>query len=307
MPRPSLAELESRCQKADHRRIGNWMARRVARPLALRVTWLVLPWGISAHAVTLAAFLTGLAAAAGFAQGNVGGWLIGAALLQVWYLLDHVDGQLARFHGTASLDGVALDYLMHHMLGLCLPLAIGFGLFARSLEPAWLIAGVAWGVGGLLIGLVHDVRYKAFIQRLKIVEGTLEVVGGGGARSLPAPPVPRSVRGFCGWLSRKLCEPHVVMNLLALLAVLSWALDPLLFFAGVYVLGMALLAPLVAGVQLARSLRQSAAETEFKAWFRVPAGATLAYRDGLWRVEEQWTMDNGQWTTADDSLPPPLS
>jgi hypothetical protein len=70
MTRPALAELELRCQKPDHRRIGNWMARHVTRPLALRVTWLLLPMGLSAHAATLIAWLTGLAAAAAFAWGD---------------------------------------------------------------------------------------------------------------------------------------------------------------------------------------------------------------------------------------------
>jgi len=290
MRRPSLAELETRCQKADYRRIGNWMARRVARPLALRVTWIVLPWGISAHAVTLVAFLTGLAAAAGFAQGGIGGWLLGAALLQLWYLLDHVDGQLARYHGTASLDGVALDYLMHHVLGLCLPLGIGYGLFAGSFEPLWLLAGVAWGVGTLGIGLVNDVRYKAFIQRLKIVDGQLEVVGGGGARSLPAPAVPRSLRPLASWLARKLCEPHVAMNLLGAVALFAWLVeDTRLWLGCVYVAGMALLAPVVASVQLLRSLRQGATESEFKAWFRVPDDTALTYRGDRWVAEKQPT------------------
>lgn len=274
------------------------MARRVARPLALRVTWIVLPWGISAHAVTLAAFLTGLAAAAGFAQGGVGGWLIGAALLQIWYLLDHVDGQLARYYGTASLDGVALDYLMHHVLGLCLPLGVGYGLFAMTFEPLWLLVGAMWGVGTLVIGLVNDVRYKAFIQRLKIVDGQLEVVGGGGAQSLPAPAVPRRLRPLAGWMARKLCEPHVVMNLLGLVAVLVWLVDDhRLWLASMYVASMALLAPFVAAVQLLRTLRQEMAETEFKAWFRVPADAAMVYRGDRWVVESLATPATGDRDT----------
>ena len=54
------------------------------------------------------------------------GWIVAAGLLQLWYLLDHVDGQLARLRGTASLDGVQLDFLMHHTVNLLVPLgAVG--------------------------------------------------------------------------------------------------------------------------------------------------------------------------------------
>ena len=218
MQRPSLAELDRICQKPQHRRVGNWMARRVSRPMALRVTWLVAPWGVSAHLTTLAAWASGVAAAAALAWGTVGGWLAGAVLLQLWYLLDHVDGQLARLRGTASLDGAELDYLMHHTVNLLVPLGAGFGLFVRNAEPLWLAAGLAWGLGMMLVTLHHDARYKTFIQRLKRLRGCLVVHGGAGDRPQPQPPIPRQPVHLAAWTARKLCETHVVMNLLALVA-----------------------------------------------------------------------------------------
>ena len=113
---------------------------------ALRVTRVVAPWGVSANMATLAAWGCGVAAAAAFGWGTV--WRVARRrrLLQLWYLLDHVDGQLARLRGTASLDGVQLDYLMHHTVNLLVPLGVGFGLFARGREPLWLLAGLVWGV-----------------------------------------------------------------------------------------------------------------------------------------------------------------
>ncbi len=54
MKRVSLDDLERRCQKPEHRRVGNWMARRISRPAALRVTHVVAPWGISANTAPLA-------------------------------------------------------------------------------------------------------------------------------------------------------------------------------------------------------------------------------------------------------------
>lgn len=284
--RPSLAELEARCQKLDHRRLGNWMARRVARPVALRVTWVVLPWGLSAHAVTASALLVACCAAAAFAWGGTAGWLIGAALLQLWYLLDHVDGQLARWHGTASLDGVALDYLMHHVVTLIIPLGIGYGLFSATWQPGWLLSGLCWGVGLLVLGLLHDVRYKAFVQRLKLVRGRLEVLGGGAARPQPQPPIPTPWRSRLVWLARKLCEPHVVMNLLTVAAAAQCMLgDTALVVAQAYTLMMAVLAPALAVAVLLRSLRGEAAEQEFALWYRPGSGNSLTYRDGWWIVE----------------------
>src|SRR5947209_5546299 len=145
MSATEIADFESRCQKPDHRRVGNWMARRITRPFALRVTRVVLPLGVSAHMATLAAWGVGLAAAASFGWGTVAAWLVGAALLQLGYLLDHVDGQLARYLQTDSLDGTAIDYLMHHTINLLLPIAVGWGLAADGARQ-WLLLGLAWGV-----------------------------------------------------------------------------------------------------------------------------------------------------------------
>lgn len=285
MTRPTLGELELRCQKPDHRRIGNWMARRVARPLALRVTWLILPAGISAHAATLIAWLVGLCGVVALAAGDNGGWIVGALLLQAWYVLDHVDGQLARYHGTASLDGVQLDYLMHHSLNLLVPIGVGCGLAVESFDPLWAAIGLGWGLALLLIGLLHDTRYKAFIQRLKRVRGELLVTGGGGGRPQPQPSAPRRLRSLAVWLARKLNETHVILNMLLALALSRFVVGPFAFaLCSAYLTGMLAIAAALAIALVCRSLRQEAAEAEFARWYQPPANCELIFRDGWWIV-----------------------
>ena len=292
MTRPSLAELERRCQKPDYRRIGNWLARRLSRPAALRITWLIAPWGVSANAATLAAWGCGLAAAAALGWGSLGGWIIAACLLQLWYLLDHVDGQLARLRGTASLDGAQLDFLMHHTVNLLVPLGAGWGLAVRNLEPLWLLAGVVWGVAQLLITLQHDARYKAFYGRLKRVRGTLLVRGGGGGSPQPQPPMPRRPARWLAWAARKACETHVMISVLGLLALGSWLLgDRNLWASRCYVALMAPLSTAVAGWVILAANRSQQAEREFAAWHQPPPGCQLLFVDGWWIIE---TADNGQ-------------
>jgi hypothetical protein len=286
--RPSLVDLEHRCQKPDHRRFGTWIARRVSRPLALRVTWIVLPWGVSAHVVTLVAWLCAFVAAAVFAVGTIDAWLAAVAMLQLWYLLDHVDGQLARWHGTASLDGVQLDYLMHHTVNLCVPLGVGFGLATALDEQRWLALGLAWGLSLLVIGLSNDTRYKAFIERLKTVEGQLLVVGGGGCRPQEAGLPPLDPLRAAWWRARKACEIHVVMNALTCVALIQWLLGDDVLVAGRILLGcLGFLAPATAIAVLVRSVRRENAEREFAAWYRVPEGSELVFEAGRWKVCER--------------------
>ena len=266
----SLAELEPICQKPGHRFHGNWMARRIARPVALRVTRLVLPLGIGAHFVTVVAMLVGLMAAVALAHGSRAGLIGGAVLLQLWYLLDHVDGQVARYRGTASLSGVYLDYLMHYVVHAACPFGLGWGLFVRTAEPLWFLAGALWSMGTILQGLATDCRLKAFFQRLKWLEGEHRVQGGGGGRPGPAarPPSLRHPLRLVAYLAQKLGEMHVVMNLLGLLAIVS-LIYPLVAWRSLTCLVglLALLAPAVAIMRIARAVSQDLPEREFDLWF----------------------------------------
>ncbi len=284
----SQAEFAARCQKPDHATVGTWMARRIGRPAALHITRVVAPWGVSAHTATLAAWGLACAAAAGLAWGTPLGWLLAAALLQAWYLLDHVDGQLARLRGTTSLDGSQLDYLMHHTVSLLVPLGAGWGLFVGQAEPLWALAGLVWGLALLLITLQHDARYKAFLVRLKRLHGRLEVVGGGASRPTPPPPVPHRPLRLVAWTARKACEMHVVMNLLGLVAVGEWlTADGCLIGGQLWLAALAVAAVGVAAWSLIRSQAQGSTEEEFALWFRPPHGHVLSYRDGWWFVDEQ--------------------
>jgi len=282
--------------------MGNWMARHVARPAALRITRVVAPWGVSANAATLAAWGCGVAGAAAFGWGTVWGWILAAVMLQLGYLLDHVDGQLARWQGTASLDGVQLDYLMHHTIHLLVPLGIGWGLFVRTAEPLWALGGLLWGVSLLLITLPHDARYKAFIQRLKRVHGRLHVDGGGGGRPEPQPPIPRHPWPLAAWIARKACEMHVMTNMLALTALAQLLTgDTRLLFGSIVLVLAAPTAAAVAVWTIVRSQQRHTAEEEFAAWYRVPEDHALIFADGWWLVQPSETGQVAGSTKTDAS------
>ena len=266
---PTIAELKARVQKDRHREIGNWLARRVARPTAVYGCWLAIRLGLSAHQVTLIALTSSLAAAVAIGTGGRLWFVIGVALAHLGFWLDHVDGQVARWRGTVSLDGVYLDYMMHHAANLTLGFALGYGLAARFDDPRWAIAGFAVGLGWAGLSLHNDCRYKAFFQRLKSKTGSYRVDGGGGGRTQPPAPWPRRGRATLTWPAFKACEIHVITVGLAGLAVTA-IVSPtawLLVWQTLVVL-MAMLAPALAIGRIARSVRVRAAESEFSRWFQ---------------------------------------
>jgi CDP-alcohol phosphatidyltransferase len=274
--KPTLAELRARVQKGRHREIGNWLARRVARPTAVYGCWLAVRLGASAHQVTTAALVSSLAAALAIGTGYRAAFVLGVALAHLAFWLDHVDGQVARWRGSSSLDGVYFDYLMHHATSLALGFALGYGLAARSGDARWAIAGFAVAAGWVVLGLQNDCRYKAFFQRLKSTTGVYRVHGGGGARPEPAAPWPRRGLGAFAWPAYKACEPHVVLVGLTLLAFLAVVRPGLwLYVWRGSVLAMAGLAPALGVARCASAVVRRKVEQEFVRWFRpLPTVAT---------------------------------
>ena len=266
---PTMAELRARVQKDRYREIGNWLARNVARPSAVYGCWLAIRLGLTAHQVTFCALLTSLGAAVAIGTGTRAGFLVGVALAHLAFWLDHVDGQVARWRRTASLDGVYFDYLMHHVANLTLGFALGYGLAARTGHIAWTIAGFAIALGWALLSLHNDCRYKAFFQRLKSCSETYRVDGGAGGRPQPPDRWPRTGRAALTWPAYKFCESHTTLVALTFLAVAAVAAPRLwLFLYRTDVLLLAVLGPLLGAGRCARSIGANGAEAEFARWFR---------------------------------------
>jgi phosphatidylglycerophosphate synthase len=267
--RPTLAELRTHAHKGHHREIGNWLARRIGRPSAIYGTWLAVRIGLSAHQVTCLALAASLGAAGLIATGERELFVAGVALAHLLFWLDHVDGQVARWRGTASLEGVYFDYLLHHVANLALGFSLGFGLTMQSGEPRWALLGFAIAGGWAVLSLHNDCRYKAFFQRLKSSERCYLVQGGSGGR--PAPPAawPSRGAGVFTWPAYKLCENHAVLLELTILALLAIAAPDVwrVLWRG-FVVVMALIAPALGLARASRVIARGAVEDEFDRWLR---------------------------------------
>jgi hypothetical protein len=142
--------------------------------------------GASAHQVTLAALVAGLGSALAIATGTRGGFVAGVALGHAAFWLDHVDGQVARWRGTASLEGVYFDYLMHHACGLALGFGLGFGLAARTGDSSG--RRRVRGRRRLdLPGPAQRLPLQGVLPAPEAEDRSYRVAGGAGGR--PAPPL----------------------------------------------------------------------------------------------------------------------
>ena len=270
--KPSLAHLRTSVFKhsAGGPEIGSWPARRLARPSAVLGTWAAVRLGASADSVTAASALSAALGAVAIGAGSRRLFVAGTCLQLLAYWLDHVDGQVARWRGTAGVKGVYLDYLMHHAQALGLGFALGFGLSRLTGELLWSLVGFLIAAGWTFLSLHNDCRYKAFFQRLKRDSATYRVIGGSGDR--PGAPMGWPSRGLGRWTwpASKACEPHGVLAGLVGLSALA-VVDPSAWTIAwkLVVATMAALAPSLAMARIARAARRDAPGAEFARWFRV--------------------------------------
>ncbi len=118
------ANMKKSYTKAD----DELYARLVTRRISSVFTKLVLITPLSANQITLFDIFLGLLAAVLFACSNYYLSIIAALVLQLWYVFDCVDGEVARAKNQASLGGVFLDYIGHDLVQPMVFLGLGFGI-----------------------------------------------------------------------------------------------------------------------------------------------------------------------------------
>src|SRR5438552_15815913 len=109
-----------------------FVARVLNRPISRRITHLLLKFPIHPNAWTIAIFALPLIACIFFIRGNYLSVVIGAAIFQVFSILDGCDGEIARAKNLESKLGERLDYFCDFLGSLSYVLALGFGLRRSS-------------------------------------------------------------------------------------------------------------------------------------------------------------------------------
>jgi len=109
-----------------------FVSRFLNRPISRRMTSVLLQFPIHPNAWTISIFVLPLIACVFLARGNYVSIVIGAAIFQVFSILDGCDGEIARAKNLESKLGERLDYFCDFIASLLYVLALGFGLRRSS-------------------------------------------------------------------------------------------------------------------------------------------------------------------------------
>jgi phosphatidylglycerophosphate synthase len=165
MQKPSVAELRPvvHPEGVKDRRSGeHWAGRLYMREISLRCDPYLVNTRITPNQLTYLMVVAGVAAGAALLVPGLAGALIGALLIQLYLLLDCVDGEVARWRGQTSVTGVYLDRVGHYLAEAAL--LVGFGVRAADVfavegpAPNWMWAflGTVAALGAVLIKAETD-------------------------------------------------------------------------------------------------------------------------------------------------------
>jgi phosphatidylglycerophosphate synthase len=169
----SIAAIYRRSLKPKDLRFNNW----VCRPPAAVLVYLLRPTPVTPNQITFLSLLVSLLSAAALVllRQPLGLWLA-AALVYLAFVLDCVDGQLARITGKTSVVGAYLDFLVDEIKAVTL-IAACAGRLAWTGAPAlggplegtifWLVVGLV-GVAVASSGM----SLTTFMRRPEYFEAT---------------------------------------------------------------------------------------------------------------------------------------
>jgi CDP-alcohol phosphatidyltransferase len=130
-----------------------FVSRFLNRPISSRITRVLVKFPIHPSAFTASIFVLPLVAGVFLQRGNYFSVLLGAAILQVFSILDGCDGEIARAKNLESKFGERLDNICDFLGSLIYVLALGIGLyhFKEGVVCALLITAnewlLRWGTG----------------------------------------------------------------------------------------------------------------------------------------------------------------
>lgn len=141
----TLNNLKEKCFKKNWDDLPMY-ARIVTFRFSIRLVNLLYQTPVTPNQVTVISLIVAFLASVFFSKGDVFSFFLGAILLECYYVLDCVDGQLARLKGKCSKEGAFSDYLLNYIVHPLVFFSIGMGCFLVYENYIFIYSGIlsAW-------------------------------------------------------------------------------------------------------------------------------------------------------------------
>jgi hypothetical protein len=178
----TLAELRHIAQAGKHTDPG-WY--RIHRRLSIHITRGAMALGLEADQVSL--LMMGATLASALLLASASGWFnaVGFAFGYAGFLLDKVDGEVARLRGRSTMRGILLDRFHHRLVEPTLLLAVAVHEYHWTGSLTVLVAGFA---AMLLGGAIDEHQHLAPVVLTKHLRQRGALPGRATGSEPPAPP-----------------------------------------------------------------------------------------------------------------------
>jgi hypothetical protein len=129
------------------------------RPFSIYFTYLALKGGLTANQVTVLQTVVGMGGAICLAFPSPTMAWVAICLLQFGFVLDNVDGEVARYRRQVSVTGKYLDTLGHQYVGPAMFFCLGLGTYLRLGSLESIVFGFSAGLFSLrfdIINMYHE-------------------------------------------------------------------------------------------------------------------------------------------------------
>lgn len=138
---------------------SEWFAYFLIRPISFYIALFFINMRISANSVTILSLFISLLGSGLIGFGDFKIRLAGCACLLIWLILDHVDGNIARYNNTQSLCGEFLDSLAGYFTIAFFPIFLGLAAYfddQSGNEWVFLLLGGIASITNILPRLVYQ-------------------------------------------------------------------------------------------------------------------------------------------------------
>ncbi len=203
-------------KKKNYRNVPNY-ARRVTHRLSFYVVYACYRLKLSPNQVTLLSVILGVLSSILFICPAPSSVFLAALMLECYYVMDAVDGQLSRLTHQYSKTGAFFDVFGNFVIPPLVLIGIGVGQYFAYKNLIWIILGILASMGAIWLSVIWEIRGK-IIAESKLPKPQTD----GLVESASCTKQPASVLKKLFMAIHKLCVFPSMMNVITIFSIFTF-------------------------------------------------------------------------------------
>lgn len=180
---PSIKELRKICQdRPDKHDFYMWA---VARKVSIYLTWLFIRTPITPNQITSFSIMLGLLGSLFFISPNPWYWVVGWLIVNLHFILDQCDGEVAYYKNKVTKFGYFFDEIAHPVVNIFFFAMLAMGIYNITKVFKYAAIGTVlvfevsiYRMVGLYEDYLDKVMFKAKAKKIDMPKSWIKRIGG---------------------------------------------------------------------------------------------------------------------------------